>query len=78
MRPAVSPSGNRRVGQRPAGQRAQGWLDLARPGVFYAVGVNGPAIAVDPAHDPTIVTLAADSAPSLPVSEAMLDAFGGE
>jgi CubicO group peptidase (beta-lactamase class C family) len=54
------------------------WLDLARPGVFYAVGVNGQAIAVDPAHDLTFVTLATDSALSLPVSEAILDAFAGK
>lgn len=54
------------------------WLDLARPGVFYAVGVNGQTIAVDPAHDLAFVTLATDSAISLPVSEAILDAFAGE
>jgi len=53
------------------------WLDLARPAVFYAVGVNGQTIAVDPAHDLTFVTLATDSTISLPVSEAILDAFAG-
>jgi CubicO group peptidase (beta-lactamase class C family) len=51
------------------------WLDLLRPGVFYAVGVQGQVITVDPEHDLTFVTLATDSRISLPVSEAILDAF---
>jgi CubicO group peptidase (beta-lactamase class C family) len=51
------------------------WLDLLRPGVFYAVGIDGQVITVDPAHDLTFVTLATDSQISLPVSEAILDAF---
>jgi hypothetical protein len=46
--------------------------------VFYAVGINGQTIAVDPAHDLTFVTLATGSAISLPVAEAILDAFAGE
>jgi CubicO group peptidase (beta-lactamase class C family) len=51
------------------------WLDLLRPEVFYAIGVLGQVIAVDPAHDLTFVTLATDSQVSLPVGEAILDAF---
>lgn len=51
------------------------WLDLERPGVFYAVGIRGQVITVDPQHDLTFVTLATDSATSLPVSEAILNAF---
>jgi CubicO group peptidase (beta-lactamase class C family) len=51
------------------------WLDNLRPGVFYAIGVRGQVIAVDPAHDLTFVTLATDSQASLPVGEAILDAF---
>lgn len=51
------------------------WLDLERPGVFYAVGVRGQVITVDPEHDLTFVTLATDGAVSLPVSEAILNAF---
>ena len=51
------------------------WLDLERPGVFYAVGIRGQVITVDPEHDLTFVTLATDSATSLPVSEAILNAF---
>ena len=51
------------------------WLDSLRPGVFYAIGVRGQVIAVDPAHDLTFVTLATDSQASLPVGEAILDAF---
>lgn len=54
---------------------ASWWLDLERPGVFYAVGVRGQVITVDPEHDLTFVTLATDSAASLPVSEAILNAF---
>lgn len=51
------------------------WLDPERPGVFYAVGVDGQVITVDPEHDLTFVTLATDGPVSLPVSEAILDAF---
>jgi CubicO group peptidase (beta-lactamase class C family) len=51
------------------------WLDLERPEVFYAIGIRGQTIAVDPEHDLTFVTLATDSAISLPVSEAILNAF---
>jgi len=51
------------------------WLDLERPGVFYAVGVDGQVITVAPEHDLTYVTLATDGPVSLPVSEAILDAF---
>jgi CubicO group peptidase (beta-lactamase class C family) len=54
------------------------WLDLERPGVFYAVGKYGQAIAVDPEHDLTFVTLATDSSTSLPVSEAILNAFAAQ
>lgn len=54
------------------------WLDLERPGVFYAVGIYGQTITVDPAHDLTFVTLATDSATSLPVSEAILNAFAAQ
>jgi len=54
------------------------WLDLERPGVFYAVGIRGQTIAVDPQHDLTFVTLATDSAISLPVSEAILNAFAAQ
>jgi CubicO group peptidase (beta-lactamase class C family) len=56
---------------------AHWWLDLERPEVFYAVGVEGQVIAVDPVHDLTFVTLATDSAISLPVGEAIMDAFEG-
>ncbi|RPJ20103.1 MAG: class C beta-lactamase-related serine hydrolase [Planctomycetaceae bacterium] len=54
------------------------WLDLERPGVFYAVGVRGQVITVDPAHDLVLVHLATDSALALPVSEAILDAFAAQ
>ena len=54
------------------------WLDLERPGVFYAIGKYGQAIAVDPEHDLTFVTLATDGQVSLPVSEAILDAFSDQ
>jgi CubicO group peptidase (beta-lactamase class C family) len=43
--------------------------------VFYAVGVDGQVIAVDPEHDLTFVQLATDGQVSLRVSEAILDAF---
>lgn len=53
------------------------WLDPERPGVMYAVGVDGQVITVDPAHDLTFVQLATDggSDVSLAISEAILDAF---
>jgi CubicO group peptidase (beta-lactamase class C family) len=53
------------------------WLDPERPGVMYAVGVDGQVITVDPVHDLTFVQLATDDASdiSLAVSEAILDAF---
>ena len=53
------------------------WLDPERPGVMYAVGVDGQVITVDPAHDLTFVQLATDGGSdiSLAVSEAILDAF---
>jgi len=54
------------------------WLDLERPGVFYAVGIRGQTIAVDPQHDLIYVTLATDSAVSLPVGEAILNAFADQ
>jgi CubicO group peptidase (beta-lactamase class C family) len=54
------------------------WLDLERPGIFYAIGIRGQVIAVDPAHDLTFVTLATDSSVSLPVGEAILDAFAAQ
>jgi CubicO group peptidase (beta-lactamase class C family) len=53
------------------------WLDPERPGVMYAVGVDGQVITVDPALDLTFVQLATDGGSdiSLAVSEAILDAF---
>jgi CubicO group peptidase (beta-lactamase class C family) len=53
------------------------WLDPERPGVMYAVGVDGQVITVDPAHDLTFVQLATDGGSdiSLAISEAILDAF---
>jgi CubicO group peptidase (beta-lactamase class C family) len=54
---------------------AHWWLDLERPEGFYAVGIEGQVITVDPEHDLTFVTLATDSATSPPVSDAILDAF---
>ncbi|HET7011762.1 MAG TPA: hypothetical protein VFI11_13380 [Anaerolineales bacterium] len=39
------------------------------------MGTNGQVISLDPAHDLTFVTLATDGRVSLPVSEAILDAF---
>jgi CubicO group peptidase (beta-lactamase class C family) len=53
------------------------WLDPERPGVMYAVGVDGQVITVDPEHDLTFVQLATDGGSdiSLAVSEAILDAF---
>jgi CubicO group peptidase (beta-lactamase class C family) len=54
------------------------WLDPERPGVFYAIGKYGQAIVVDPEHDLTFVTVATDGSVSLPVSEAILDAFASQ
>jgi CubicO group peptidase (beta-lactamase class C family) len=54
------------------------WLDLERPRVFYAIGIHGQVIAVDPEHDLIFVTLATDSSVSLPVGEAILDAFAAQ
>jgi CubicO group peptidase (beta-lactamase class C family) len=34
---------------------AHWWLDPLRPGLFYAVGIRGTVITVDPAHDLVIV-----------------------
>jgi CubicO group peptidase (beta-lactamase class C family) len=55
---------------------AHWWLDPLRPGVFYAVGIRGNVITVDPAHDVVIVQLGT-VAGSLPLAhtEAILDAF---
>jgi CubicO group peptidase (beta-lactamase class C family) len=55
---------------------AHWWLDPLRPGVFYAVGIRGNVITVDPAHDLVIVQLGT-IAGSLPLdqTEAILDAF---
>ncbi|HEY6416666.1 MAG TPA: hypothetical protein VIX41_10525 [Acidimicrobiales bacterium] len=60
-----------------SGYGAGWWLDPERPGVMYAVGVDGQVITVDPAHDLIFVQLATDGASdiSLAVSEAILDAF---
>ena len=56
---------------------AHWWLDPERPEVFYAVGVDGQVITVDPEHDLTFVHLATDGGSdlALPVAEAILDAF---
>jgi CubicO group peptidase (beta-lactamase class C family) len=55
---------------------AHWWLDRLRPGVFYAVGIRGNVITVDPAHDLVIVQLSTVGGP-LPLAhtEAILDAF---
>jgi CubicO group peptidase (beta-lactamase class C family) len=53
------------------------WLDLERPGVFYAVGRAGQVITVAPAHDLTFVHLATNGSVALPVAEAILNAFAG-
>jgi CubicO group peptidase (beta-lactamase class C family) len=55
---------------------AQWWLDLERPGVSYAVGLNGQVITVDPAHDLVIVQLSTVGG-DLPLqhTEVILDAF---
>ncbi len=55
---------------------AQWWLDLERPGVTYAIGLNGQVITVDPAHDLVIVQLSTVSGPLvLNHTEAILDTF---
>ena len=54
---------------------AHWWLDDKRQAVFYAVGVDGQVITVDPEQDLTFVHLATEGQVALPVSEAILDAF---
>jgi CubicO group peptidase (beta-lactamase class C family) len=55
---------------------AQWWLDAERPGVFYAIGIRGQVITVDPAHDLVIVQLStAGGSVPLEQTEAILDAF---
>jgi CubicO group peptidase (beta-lactamase class C family) len=55
---------------------AHWWLDLARPGVLYAVGARGQVITVDPAHDLVIVQLGTVGGPLiLDHTEAILGAF---
>jgi CubicO group peptidase (beta-lactamase class C family) len=55
---------------------AQWWLDLERPGVSYAIGLDGQVITVDPAHDLVIVQLSTVGGPLvLDHTEAILDAF---
>jgi CubicO group peptidase (beta-lactamase class C family) len=51
------------------------WLDLERPGVFYALGSQGQVMAVAPQYDPTFVLLSTDGHASLPLSEAIMNAF---
>jgi CubicO group peptidase (beta-lactamase class C family) len=55
---------------------AHWWLDPARRGVFYAIGLNGQVITVDPAHDLVIVQLSTVGG-QLPLrqTEVILDAF---
>jgi CubicO group peptidase (beta-lactamase class C family) len=55
---------------------AHWWLDPARPGVLYALGLNGQVITIDPAHDLVIVQLSTVGG-DLPLqqTEAILDAF---
>lgn len=55
---------------------AHWWLDPARPGVMYAIGLNGQVITVDPAHDLVIVQLSTVGG-ELPLqqTEVILDAF---
>jgi CubicO group peptidase (beta-lactamase class C family) len=54
------------------------WLDPERPGVFYAIGIRGQIITVDPAHDLVIVQLSTVGG-DLPLAqtEAILQAFAG-
>ena len=54
---------------------AHWWLDPLRPGVLYAVGIEGQALTVDPEHDLVIAQFATDSGASLLMTEAILDAF---
>ena len=55
---------------------AQWWLDSQRPGVFYAIGIRGQVITVDPVHDLLIVQLSTVGGPlPLAQTEAILDAF---
>jgi CubicO group peptidase (beta-lactamase class C family) len=51
------------------------WLDLERPGVFYALGTQGQVMAVAPKYDLTFVLLSTDGRASLPLSEAIMEAF---
>jgi CubicO group peptidase (beta-lactamase class C family) len=51
------------------------WLDLERQGVFYALGTQGQVMAVAPQYDLTFVLLSTDGHASLPLSEAIMDAF---
>jgi len=55
---------------------AQWWLDVDRPGVFYAIGIRGQVITVDPSRDLLIVQLSTVGG-SVPLeqTEAILDAF---
>jgi CubicO group peptidase (beta-lactamase class C family) len=54
----------------------QWWLDIERPGVFYAIGIRGQVITVDPGQDLVIVQLSTVGG-SVPLAqtEAILDAF---
>jgi CubicO group peptidase (beta-lactamase class C family) len=55
---------------------AHWWLDTERPGVSYAIGLNGQVITVDPAHDLVIVQLSTlGGQQPLAQTEAILDAF---
>jgi CubicO group peptidase (beta-lactamase class C family) len=51
------------------------WVDRERPGTFYALGRAGQVIAVAPEHDLTFVLLSTSGEASLPLSEAIIDAF---
>jgi hypothetical protein len=43
--------------------------------VFYALGTRGQVMAVVPRYDLTFVLLSTDGNASLPLSEAIMDAF---
>ena len=51
------------------------WLDLERPGVFYAIGVQGQVIGVVPEYDLVFVQLANDSMTSLELSNVLMAEF---
>jgi CubicO group peptidase (beta-lactamase class C family) len=55
---------------------AHWWLDPLRPGVSYAIGIDGQVITVDPAHDLVIVQLSTVGG-DLPLqqTEVILNAF---